>query len=186
MAGWTVVDFIDFGEKETQSDQNIEEKTDATDLMSESEDTPKVSMAPIGLDVGNMAPDFKLKTLDGETVRLSDFRGERVMVNFWATWCPPCRAEMPDLEKFHQNTDIVILGVNLYDTENSIEKVEQFAEEYGLSFPILLDGQSDVANLYQIQPIPTSYMVDSNGLISNMAFGALNYDLMIQEYERMD
>lgn len=107
------------------------------------------------------------------------------MINFWATWCPPCRAEMPDMEKFYQDKDIVVLAVNLTDTENSLEDVKEFSDEYGLTFPILLDTDLETASLYSIQPLPTSYMVDSNGIIRNMAFGALNYDLMVQEFERM-
>src|SRR5699024_1179865 len=58
-----------------------------------------------GIEKGDMAPDFELETMDGETVKLSDFRGEKVMLNFWATWCPPCRAEMPDIQKFHENEE---------------------------------------------------------------------------------
>lgn len=90
------------------------------------------------------------------------------------------------MEKFYQDKDVVILAVNLTDTENSLDNVEEFRDDFGLSFPILLDKDLQVANLYAIQPIPTSYMVDSNGIITNMAFGALNYDLMVQEFERMD
>src|SRR5690625_7728587 len=72
----------------------------------------------VGLEKGNLAPDFELETVEGETVSLSDFRGEKVLLNFWATWCPPCRAEMPDMQKFHENHEIgVILAVNLTETE---------------------------------------------------------------------
>lgn len=106
-------------------------------------------------------------TLDGETVKLSDFRGKQIMLNFWATWCPPCRAEMPDTQKFHE------------------KNVPEFVEEFGVTFRVLMDEKTEVANLYQIQPIPTSYMIDSDGIIQNMAFGALDYELMVQEFEKM-
>lgn len=76
------------------------------------------------------------------------------MINFWATWCPPCRAEMPDMEKFHQEKNIVILAVNLTDTENDLEDIKDFSDEYKLTFPILMDTNLEVANLYMIQPIP--------------------------------
>mgnify|MGYP001432771688 FL=1 len=141
--------------------------------------------AEVGLEKGNLAPDFELQTLDGETVSLSDFRGEKVMLNFWATWCPPCRAEMPDMQKFHENTDIVILAVDLLETENSRKNVPDFVEEFGITFRVLLDEDSSVANRYKIQPIPTTFMIDSEGKVHNVAYGALNYDLMIQEYENM-
>ncbi|MGM8363895.1 redoxin domain-containing protein [Virgibacillus sp. W0181] len=140
----------------------------------------------VGLEQGNLAPDFELTTLDGETVKLSDFRGERVMLNFWATWCPPCRAEMPDMQKFHENTDVEILAVNLLETESGVDKVPEFIEEFGVTFRILLDEDSSVANRYEIQPIPTTFMIDSEGKIQNTTLGALNYELMVQEYEKMD
>lgn len=171
MLGWAVFDFID-------SNRNAADPIE--------EVTEEVEEHTIGLEVGNMAPDFQLQTLTGDDVKLSDFRGNRVMINFWATWCPPCRAEMPDMEKFHQDKDVVILAVNLTDTESSLEDVENFTDEYKLTFPILMDTYLDVANLYAIQPIPTTYMVDSNGLIRYKAFGAMNYDLMVQEFEKME
>src|SRR5699024_9643213 len=108
-------------------------------------------------------------TLDGEKKKLSDLRGERVMVNFWATWCPPCRAEIPDLEKFHENEDITILAVNLTETEKNMDKVESFVDEFGMTFPVLLDEETKVADTYKIQPIPSSFMVDSNGRISTLS-----------------
>ncbi|MGM8213184.1 redoxin domain-containing protein [Virgibacillus sp. W0430] len=141
--------------------------------------------AEVGLEKGNLAPDFELKTLEGETVKLSDFRGERVMLNFWATWCPPCRAEMPDMQKFHEKTDVVILAVDLLETESSKSNVPAFVEEFGVTFRVLLDEDSSVANRYRIQPIPTTFMIDSEGKIQNVSFGALNYELMVQEYEKM-
>src|SRR5699024_12007909 len=104
-----------------------------------------------GLEVGNLAPDFELETLDGETVKLSDFRGERVMVNFWATWCPPCRAEIPDMQKFYEKTDIQILAINLTDTESDQEKVPTFVNNYGMMLKVMLDEVSDVVIRYQIQ-----------------------------------
>ncbi|GAB3047134.1 hypothetical protein GCM10027286_07230 [Virgibacillus ainsalahensis] len=76
-------------------------------------------MDEVGISVGQIAPDFNLKTLEGKTVRLSDYRGERVIVNFWVTWCPPCRAEIPDFQKLYKNKDVEILAVNLTSTEES-------------------------------------------------------------------
>lgn len=168
--GWAVYDFV------------ISDSKEATENTAQSPEGD----AEVGLEKGNIAPDFELQTLEGETVKLSDYRGEKVMLNFWATWCPPCRAEMPDMQKFHENTDVVILAVDLLETENDIDSVTNFIEELGLTFRILLDEDSSVANTYNIQPIPTTYMIDSAGIINTVSFGALNYDLMIQEYEKMD
>lgn len=139
----------------------------------------------VGLQVGNIAPDFQLETLEGEKIKLSELRGQRVMVNFWATWCPPCRAEVPDLQKFYENKDIEILAVNLTGTESSRSDVRTFAEEFGMTFPILMDENTKVANQYQIQPIPSSFMIDSDGRIQFKALGAMNYEMMVQEFEKM-
>ncbi|KGX84962.1 redoxin domain-containing protein [Pontibacillus litoralis] len=145
-----------------------------------------ISNAEIGLQVGDQAPDFQLTTLNGEQVSLSDYKGQKVMLNFWASWCPPCRAEMPDMEKFYQNTDIQILAVDLTQTETSIDSVQQFVSEHELTFPILLDEDSSVAANYQIRPIPTTYMIDSSGTIQHKSLGAMNYERMMQQYESMN
>ncbi|HLR51597.1 MAG TPA: redoxin domain-containing protein [Candidatus Avamphibacillus sp.] len=165
MVGWAIYDFVI-----SPSSAQKEEEGDVE----------------VGLEVGNLAPNFELETLEGGSIKLSDLRGERVMVNFWATWCPPCRAEIPDLQKFYEDTDINILAVNLTDTENSFDHVPKFVENYGMEFPILMDEESSVSTTYQIQPIPTSFMIDSEGIIQYKAMGAMNYDLMVQEYEKMD
>lgn len=173
MFGWVIYDFV------IQSDDSsVPEAT---------EQDPKVDEdVEVGLEKGMQAPDFELETLDGETVSLSDFKGEKVLLNFWATWCPPCRAEMPDMQKFHENKDVVILAVDLTMSETDPENVPKFVEEFGVTFRVLMDDQEDVATLYEIQPIPTSYLIDSNGIIHNMAIGALNYDMMVQEFEKMN
>lgn len=108
------------------------------------------------------------------------------MINFWATWCPPCRAEMPDMEKFYQNEDIVILAVNLTETESGLKEVQEFRDEFNLSFPILLDKKKvEVANKYQINPVPTSVFVDEDGKIDSVMLGAMNYDMMLQRVEEL-
>lgn len=167
MVGWAVYDFV-ISSDTSQVEEATEEDID------------------IGLKVGNQAPNFTLRTLDGEEVSLSDFKGERVMVNFWATWCAPCRAEIPDMNEFYEDTDIRVLAVNVTQTEDNIEQVEKFAERYEMVFPVLLDEENSAANTYQIQPIPTSYMIDSEGIIQFEALGAMNYDLMVKEYEKMN
>jgi len=182
MLGWAVLDFIDSNKESAEQIEDVDQGKDG----SKSEGDEETNEPVIGLEIGNRAPDFQLDTLTGDTVKLSDFRCNRVMINFWATWCPPCRAEMPDMEQFHQDKDIVILAVNLTDSEASVENVEKFSDEYKLTFPILMDTNLDVATLYMIQPIPTTYMVDSNGIVRYRAFGAMNYDLMVQEFEKME
>ena len=138
-----------------------------------------------GLKIGEVAADFPIETADGEVVHLSDFRGEPVILNFWATWCPPCRAEMPDMQKVYEDTGVRILSANLIETEKSEDHVPQFIEEYGMTFDVYYDRGGIAAQTYRIQPIPTTYFIDSEGVISFIAYGPLNYDMMIQELEKM-
>lgn len=183
MFSWAIYDLTSNSNDAATSGTNeyeISEEASTTPTNEEIEDFDS-----IGLQVGDMAPDFELTTLDGETIKLSEFRGQRVMLNFWAAWCPPCRAEMPDMQKFHENKDVVILAVNLVETESSKENVENFIADFGITFPVLLDTDTKVGNLYRIQPIPTSYMIDSSGRIQYKALGALNYELMVEEFEKM-
>lgn len=200
MLGWAVYDF--FGkaqdtadpENTAEADQkqsfdiaNDEDHENTNDDETKTDEDDTSSEEPlIGLEEGNAAPDFDLETLEGGDVSLSDYRGERVLLNFWATWCPPCRAEMPDLEKFNQNNDVTILAVNLTQTEDDLETIEDFIDEYDATFPILLDEDVEVAGLYGIQPIPTSYMIDSDGIIRKKVFGALQYDMMVSELDKMN
>lgn len=171
MFGWSLYEFV------IKSDDSAE----VTETEKEEDDD-----VTVGLEQGNKAPDFELDTLDDEEIQLSDYRGEKVMLNFWASWCGPCRAEMPDMQKLHDEEDIKILAVNLTETESSDENVPNFMDELDLSFTVPLDENNEVADLYQIQPVPTSYMIDSDGLIQNEALGALNYEQMVQEFEKID
>lgn len=183
MLGYAIFDFWYDNKEEANK---VEATDEARQLVEGSVNAAEVEEFMIGINVGDQAPDFALETLTGESVKLSDYRGKRVMLNFWATWCPPCRAEMPDMEEFYQDKDVVVLAVNLTDTETSVENVQNFKEEYELTFPIVMDDDLEVAELYAIAPIPTSYMIDSNGIISNKVLGAMNYELMIQSFENME
>lgn len=131
-----------------------------------------------GLAKGETAPDFELTTLDGESVKLSDYRGKKVILNFWATWCPPCRAEMPHMQKYYEEQaaadDVEILAVNLTKEDHGIEKIETFTEEYGLSFPIPLDKSGEIGALYQAVTIPTSYILDTQGRVQTKFVGPMD------------
>ncbi|MCD1160935.1 redoxin domain-containing protein [Peribacillus frigoritolerans] len=127
-----------------------------------------------GLEIGAKAPNFSLKTLDGKQVELSDYEGKKVMLNFWATWCPPCKKEMPDMEKYTQQAgdDVVVLAVNI-DPEND---VQAFVEDNGITFTIPLDSQSaknPVNERYKILSIPTTYFIDKKGIIRNKVISAM-------------
>ncbi|MCC4723563.1 TlpA disulfide reductase family protein [Salinicoccus sp. RF5] len=167
MVGWAVYEYIGGASEETEiSEQN------------ESED--------VGLEEGQTAPDFLLTTLEGEEARLSEFRGQPVIINFWATWCPPCRAEMPDFQKLYEAEDVEILAVNLTESEQSEEGVQDFIDELGLTFPVPMDQNSIVSEMYEVQAYPTSYIVDSDGKIQFTARGAINYDIMQRELSNIN
>jgi cytochrome c biogenesis protein CcmG/thiol:disulfide interchange protein DsbE len=133
----------------------------------------------VGLSVGNVAPDFSLQTLNGQTVHLSDFRGKPVIVNFWTTWCPPCKKEMPDMEKFYKtyHSEVELLAVHL-TSQDTRENAKSFVNEYQLSFPVVLDEKKNALKLYHIQTIPTSYIIDQDGVIRKKIVGPMTYKQM--------
>lgn len=182
MIGWAAYDFLSPAEEtaqETTIDVSQEENQSATE---------SVPAETTGLAVGDIAPDFELATMDGETIRLSELRGQRVFVNFWATWCPPCRAEMPDMQQLYEEQDIPfeILAVNLTESEQNEQNIASFVEDFNLSFPILLDMDSTIAEKYQVKAVPASYMIDTEGRIAFVAPGAMHYDMMAQEIKKMN
>lgn len=136
-----------------------------------------------GIDVGQLAPDFELRTPEGEAVRLSGFRGAPVWINFWAPWCPACRTEMPRLEGFHlEHADdgLVILGVGVRD---SPESMRAYADEVGVSYPIVVDDVGTVADAYQALALPVHYWIDRDGIVRDWAFGEVPPDLLASSLE---
>ncbi|WP_262173728.1 peroxiredoxin family protein [Saccharococcus sp. Marseille-Q5394] len=133
----------------------------------------------IGLDFGNIPPDFELATLDGETLTLSELKGKKVVLNFWATWCPPCKAEMPHMQNYYRNSaeedNVEIVAVNLTSSENrGVKVVQEFIESYGLTFKIPLDETGIVGEEYQVFQIPTTYMLNADGTISQIVKGPMD------------
>ena len=126
-------------------------------------------------DVHNVpAPDFELRTLDGRIVKLSDYRGQAVLLNFWATWCSPCKIEMPwfvDVQKQYGKDGLVVLGVAMDDTDSA--KIAEFAHEMGVNYPVLL-GTDKVSDDYgDVRSLPTTFYIDRNGMIVAKAVGLL-------------
>lgn len=129
--------------------------------------------------VGGIAPDFSLPDLNGEMHSLGEHRGEAVILNFWTTWCPPCKFEMPALQQAferHSDQGLVILAVNLTESDDR-DLVGPYREELGLMFPILLDQESQVSgDLYRVLGLPTSVFIDRSGIIREIYIGALPLD----------
>ncbi len=130
---------------------------------------------------GHPAPDFTLQTLDGASLSLSDLRGQAVVLNFWATWCPPCRAEMPELQAAHQayaSGGLVVLGVNQAE---EAPVVRAYLEELGLTFPVVLDMNYEAASLYSVNSLPTTFFIDRDGIIRGMVVGQMNAALLNEQ-----
>ncbi|MBU1197759.1 DUF3179 domain-containing protein [Candidatus Micrarchaeota archaeon] len=134
---------------------------------------------PTGLNIGEAAPDFELVSIDGETFRLSQFRGEKaVFINFWASWCGPCREEFPEMQRafISNKDDVVILAVNLQESE---EAARAFGEEMQVTFPLFLDPNRGVKSLYQVRTQPVSFFVDKNGIIQGKKNGVLTPEELV-------
>ncbi len=122
---------------------------------------------------GFLAPDFTLTTLDGASITLSDLRGEAVLINLWASWCGPCRAEMPAMQKIHEryaDQGFHILAVNATN-QDSLSSAAAFVEELGVTYPILLDLDGSVSALYQLRALPSTFFVGPDGRITEVIVG---------------
>jgi len=131
---------------------------------------------------GFLAPDFTLETSSGETITLSELRGRPVLVNIWATWCPPCRAEMPALERTYkerQSQGFLVLGVNATNQDDRLSALA-FAADQGLTFPILFDTDGQVSRLYQVRALPSSFFIDAQGVIQEVVIGGPMSEALLQ------
>ncbi|MFC4767018.1 TlpA family protein disulfide reductase [Effusibacillus consociatus] len=141
-----------------------------------SKEKPQVASLP---RPGYMAPDFTLKDLDGNRVKISELKGKKVLINFWASWCPSCKAEMAELVEMSQKykDQIAFYGVNLTATDNE-EAVKNFVREYNIQFPTLMDRDGLVGNQYQATAIPVTITIDSDGMIMDRHDGQLSKAVM--------
>ena len=146
------------------------------------------STAPPNPQVGFSAPDFTLDSLAGEPITLSDLRGQVVVLNLWASWCPPCRAEMPAMNAAYQkfrDQGLVVLGVNttFQDDEAAARKAVQ---EWGLNFPIALDRDGETSKAYRLQAMPTTFFIGRDGVIRDIVFGGpMSEALLVSKVDRL-
>ncbi|MCX7976795.1 MAG: TlpA family protein disulfide reductase [Bellilinea sp.] len=132
---------------------------------------------------GQKFPDFALEGLDGKKYSLSSFSGKPVLINFWATWCDPCKAEMPLFESlYRKNSEVVVLGVNYNEPVNVIRR---FIEERDLTFPILLDEEGKIAEKFQVFGFPTTYFIDRDGFLREIYVGQLDEVLLSTYLEKI-
>lgn len=124
--------------------------------------------------IGKAAPLFEIRTLEGNNLSLSDFRGKVVLIEFWATWCPPCKASIPEIEalkkKFNDN-DLVVLGINLDEGSDIKDRVAAFKEAYRITYPIGLDSEGKVSSKYRVSSIPMIYLLDRDLRVARIYTG---------------
>ena len=173
---WQAGVFSSSGAVETTDDAGRVVQLQPADL---SIDTIAVEGHSVGLREGNVAPDFEFSAFDGRRIRLSDFRGQPVFLNFWATWCGPCRAEMPVMElmlREHEPDGLVVIGVN---NGERIETAERFLERLDVEFTAYAyDPEAEIASRYNLLGMPTSFFIDADGVITGVYAAALPESLM--------
>lgn len=132
---------------------------------------------------GFLAPDFDLPNLQGEQVSLHNSRGKVVVLNLWTTWCAFCKIEMPAIQRTYQSlppdSEVVIITINS-TVQDNLTQVRQFAQEYGLTFPILLDTSGRTTQAYQVRALPTTFFIDREGVIQNVTIGGPLTEAMLQ------
>ena len=144
-----------------------------------------------GLGQGDTPPNFVLTTVTGDVVKLSDYKGKKVILNFWASWCPPCKAEMPHMEKFYKeykdSANVEILAINMTTTERrGLPTIEKFVNAYGLTFPIPLDEDGDVTKAYGVISPPLTYFINTDGTIALTFNGSMDEQTLIELVDNLD
>lgn len=139
-----------------------------------------ISDLPPAPEKNHPAPDFSLARLNGGDLTLAELRGTPVILNFWASWCGPCRLEMPHLQEVStaHGDNLVVLGVNLSQRENDMDDVPAFVEEFGLTFPVVLDEDGEVAKLYKVRGQPASVFIDADGIVQTVFYGPVTKDFI--------
>ena len=151
--------------------------------------TPSVTAIPTAsaeVSAKTPAPDFSLKDLSGKTIKLSELKGKKVYINFWATWCGYCDQEMPDIEKIHnefKDQNLIILAIDVAESDYIVKK---YIDEKDLNFTVLLDKDGKIStNLYKVSGYPTSVFINSDGTISNTIEGMMTFEGMKSEIVKL-
>jgi peroxiredoxin len=135
--------------------------------------------------LGSPAPDFTLQTVDGTPLRLSDLKGKPIFMNFWATWCVPCREEMPAMQELYEqyrDRGLVILAVNM---EEDQARVRRWIDQGGFTYTFVLDSEGQQLKRYNVNAAPTSYFIDRDGVIRDLKLGAISRAEMETKVEKL-
>ncbi|MFC4738025.1 TlpA disulfide reductase family protein [Bacillus daqingensis] len=187
--GAALVVIVDYGEDTEESSEALEAYMEAGGIERETlSEEEMVSLDPldgVGSEPGMQAPDFSLPTLHEDQLSLADLEGDYVVLNIWATWCPPCRDEMPDFAAFYEDykdDGVHVLGLNRTATEPGIDAVRQFAEDFSIPFPVIIDEEDVVEDLYSVYVMPTTYIITPDGRVAMNRPGYISYDVLEEQY----
>ncbi len=168
----------DNGSTEAEGSKDSNEEVKTTDSADSSTDEPDKTLAP----------DFTVYDKDGKSVKLSDYFGKPIVLNFWASWCGPCKSEMPEFNEvfLEYKDDIVFLMVNMTDGQReTVEKASSYVQKEGYSFTVLYDTAYDAANTYNVSSLPTTYIIDKDGNLSGYAIGAISKEALLDGISRV-
>ncbi|MFC4023051.1 TlpA family protein disulfide reductase [Oceanobacillus longus] len=184
LAGIVIGNFIE-QQFEKKTEPNIYDVTGDTNV----EGGAIAPVESIGIEPGEAAPDFELETLNVEQFKLSDLKGKKVILNFWYTWCPPCREEMPEMQKFYEEfgDEVEIVAVNLTYMEKSEQDVHDFIDEFSFTYSVPLDREETVAEQYKIHAAPTSYFIGTDGIVQQTRrIGPMEYEFMEEMVHKLN
>lgn len=175
---------VDFGLGFIQEREDEQQAT--SDTTSAQKEDQEEELLEEGNNSGQMAYEFEAEDMDGNLVKLSDYRGKKVFLNFWASWCPPCKVEMPHLKEFSMaQDDVVVLGVNVTTSETDLANVQIFLDEFNVDYTNLY-GTQKMFNLYRVQSLPTSYIIDSQGMIQERIVGPVTQEILTTKFDLID
>lgn len=178
---WVLVDFgFDFIQ------ERQDEKQATTNTQLQQKESEKQKVLEEGNNSGQLAYEFEAEDMDGSVIKLSDYRGKKVFLNFWASWCPPCKVEMPHLKEFSTAQDeVVVLGVNVTTSETDLANVQTFLDEFDVEYTNVY-GTQKMFNLYRVQSLPTSYVIDSQGVIQERIVGPVTQDVLTTKFDLIE
>ena len=178
---WVLVDFgFDFVQ------ERQDERQATTNTQVQQKESEKQKVLEEGNNSGQLAYEFEAEDMDGNVIKLSDYRGKKVFLNFWASWYPPCKVEMPHLKEFSTAQDeVVVLGVNVTTSETDLANVQSFLDEFDVEYTNVY-GTQKMFNLYRVQSLPTSDIIDSQGVIQERIVGPVTQDILTTKFDLIE